>query len=97
MSFSPKRRSERSRGVEDAARVLPAPLRSRAVTLNLPEYQAAMLDSLAAGKATTPGDLVSRQRHDLETEWMDALLSRVPGFAEAMNWMQYASDPAERS
>ena len=94
-SFARSRRLKEALG-EHAARVLPAPLRSRAATLNLPAYKAAMLDYLAAGKATTPGDLVSRQLHDLETESMEALLSSVPGFAEAMNWMQHAIEPGER-
>ena len=96
-SFARSRRLEEALG-EDAARVLPAPLRSRAVTLNLPAYQAAMLHYLAAEKATTPGDLVSRQLHDLETESMEALLSSGAdrGVAEAMNWMQHAIEPGER-
>jgi hypothetical protein len=71
---------------EDAAHVLPAPLRLRTVTLNLPEYQIAMLDYLAADKGTTPGDLVSRALGDLEAEHFDVLVASVPGFAEAMNW-----------
>jgi hypothetical protein len=71
---------------EDAARVLPAPLRLRAVTLNLPEYQIAMLGYLAGDKETTPGDLVSRALGDVEAEHFDALVASAPGFAEAMNW-----------
>jgi hypothetical protein len=81
---------------EDAARALPPALRSRAVALNLPEYQAAMLDYLAGDRGTTAGDLVSRQLHDLETEYLDMLLASVPGFAEAMNWLQQAAEPGER-
>jgi hypothetical protein len=81
---------------EDAARVLPAPLRLRAVTLNLPEYQIAMLDYLAADKQTTPSDLVNRALGDLESEHMDVLTARVPGFAEAMNWLQQSTKTEER-
>src|SRR5437868_10859337 len=81
---------------EDAARVLPAPIRLRAVTLKLPEYQVAMLDYLAADKQTTPSDLVTRALGDLEAEHMDVLTASAPGFAEAMNWLQQSTEAEER-
>lgn len=81
---------------EDAARALPASLRSRVVAVNLPAYQAGMLDYIAGDRGTTPSDIVSRQMHDLETEYLDELLASVPGFAEAMNWLQQAAEPGER-
>ncbi len=72
----------------DAARVLPPPLRTRRLTLRLPRYQIDALKVLADDARESVDAILTRAVEDLPDFDRERLSRLVPGFAEAIAWLE---------
>ena len=71
---------------DDAARILPPPLRSRRLTVRLPRYQIDALRLLAEDAREPVDAIVTRAVEDLPDLDRERLSRLVRGFAEAIAW-----------
>jgi hypothetical protein len=75
-----------------AGDVMPELSRLTALHVDLPRYQALMLDALAAREHLDTGAYVARHLLDLATcegEWLAGV---IPGFVDAMRWPETSRD-----
>jgi len=71
---------------DDAARVLPAAIRTCELRARVPRYQVAMLEHLAERESTTVSRVLTRELEDVASAHADELSSAIPGFAAALAW-----------
>lgn len=71
---------------EDAARVLPAALRTRVLRARVPRYQFAMLQHMAEQESTSISAVLTRELEDVACAHADELSRSIPGFAAALAW-----------
>ena len=71
---------------DDAARVLPAAIRTCELRARVPRYQVAMLEHLAERESTTVSRILTRELEDVASAHAEELSSAIPGFAVALGW-----------
>jgi hypothetical protein len=71
---------------EDAARVLPAALRTLVLRARVPRYQVAMLQHLAEQQSTTVSAVLTRELEDVACAHADEFSRAIRGFAAALAW-----------
>jgi hypothetical protein len=70
----------------DAALIMPPALRTRKLTLRLPQYQVASLKILAEEGGESVDTVVERMFQELVWNEEERLAPRIPGLAEASRW-----------
>lgn len=70
----------------DAAAILPAPLRTRTVTVHLARYQVAVLHHFAQKEGVTVDAILARRLDGLMSEHSEDLAGVIEDFGVALNW-----------
>ena len=70
----------------DAALIMPPALRTRKLTLRIPQYQIAALKILASERNESVDTMIERMLQELVWTEEERLAPRIPGLAEASRW-----------
>lgn len=79
---------------EDAARVLPAALRTHLLRARVPRYQFDMLRYMARQESTTVSAVLTRELEDVACAHANELSPVIPGFSAALAW-PFSTDTQE--